>query len=72
MELEISGPLVIDDMALMLRVALDGLGLAFTFEEFGAEHVWSGKSRTSNWCWQNILLVMVAIYNRHFDKILKM
>ncbi|MBE7211719.1 MAG: LysR family transcriptional regulator [Gluconacetobacter diazotrophicus] len=41
-ELDVSGPLVVDDTALMIRAALDGVGLAFLFEEFVAEHVAAG------------------------------
>ena len=42
MELEVKGPLVVDDTALMIRAALDGVGLAFVFEELVAEHIASG------------------------------
>jgi DNA-binding transcriptional LysR family regulator len=35
----VSGPLVISDVELMLRAALDGVGLAFLLEHHVAEHV---------------------------------
>ena len=51
-ELEVSGPLVADDTALMLRAALDGVGLAFVFEELAADHVASGRlvRLLEDWC----------------------
>ena len=42
-ELEIRGPLVVDDTALMIKAVLDGVGLAFVFEELVAEHMDSGN-----------------------------
>ncbi len=42
LEVEVSGPLIVDDTALMLRAALDGVGLAFVFEELVAGHLASG------------------------------
>jgi DNA-binding transcriptional LysR family regulator len=52
LELEVKGPLVVDDAALMLRAALDGVGLAFMFEELVAEHVASGAlvRVLDEWC----------------------
>ena len=41
-ELEVTGPLVVDDTSLMIRAALDGVGLAFVFEELVAGHLVSG------------------------------
>jgi DNA-binding transcriptional LysR family regulator len=35
----VSGPLVVNDVEVTLRAALDGLGLAFLFEEHAAEHI---------------------------------
>jgi len=35
----VSGPLIVNDVEVTLRAALDGLGLAFLFEEHAAEHV---------------------------------
>ncbi len=51
-ELEVSGPLVADDTALMLRAALDGVGLAFVFEELAADHLASGRlvRLLEDWC----------------------
>ena len=42
LEVEVSGPLTVDDTALMLRAALEGVGLAFVFEELVADHLASG------------------------------
>ena len=42
-EIDVAGPLVTDDTALMLRAALDGVGLAFLFEELVARHVADGS-----------------------------
>ncbi len=41
-ELEVKGPLVVDDTALMIRAALDGVGLAFVFEELVESYVDQG------------------------------
>ena len=51
-ELEVSGPLVADDTALMLRAALDGVGLAFVFEELAAGHLAGGRlvRLLEDWC----------------------
>ncbi len=43
MELEVSGPLVVDDTALMIRAALDGVGLAFVFEELVEAYLADGS-----------------------------
>ncbi len=52
MELEVTGPLVVDDTALMIRAALDGVGLAFVFEELVAEDVARGALQRvlEDWC----------------------
>ncbi|MET0219199.1 MAG: LysR family transcriptional regulator [Tardiphaga sp.] len=51
-ELEAQGPLVVDDTNLMLRAALDGVGLAFVFEELVADHIASGAliRVLDDWC----------------------
>ncbi len=41
-ELEVAGPLVVDDTALMIRAALEGVGLAFLFVELVAEQIATG------------------------------
>ncbi len=52
LELEVTGPLVVDDTALMIRAALHGVGLAFVFEEVVADHVRNGALRRvlEEWC----------------------
>lgn len=51
-EIEVSGPLVVDDTALMLRASLDGVGLAFVFESLVAGHLASGAlvRVLEDWC----------------------
>ncbi len=41
-DLEVKGPLVADDTVLMIRAALDGVGLAFVFEELVESYVEQG------------------------------
>lgn len=52
LEIEVSGPLIVDDTALMIRAALDGVGLAFVFESLVADHVSSGRlvRVLEDWC----------------------
>jgi DNA-binding transcriptional LysR family regulator len=52
LEIEVSGPLVVDDTHLMARAALDGLGLAFMFESLVAEHLAAGRliRVLEDWC----------------------
>ena len=51
-EAEVSGPLVVDDSALMVQAALDGVGLAQVYESLVAEHVTSGRlvRVLEDWC----------------------
>ena len=51
-ELEVRGPLVADDTALMIRAALDGAGLAFVYEELVAGHLARGALERvlADWC----------------------
>ena len=41
-ELDVTGPLAVDDTALMIRAALDGVGLAFVFEELVGDEIANG------------------------------
>jgi DNA-binding transcriptional LysR family regulator len=52
LEIEVSGPLIVDDTALMVRAALDGVGLAFVFESLVADHVTAGRlvRVLEDWC----------------------
>ena len=52
LEIEVSGRLVVDDTALMVRAALDGVGLAFVYEDLVAEPVASGRlvRMLEDWC----------------------
>ncbi len=43
MEVKVSGPPVVDDSAMMVRAALDGVGLALVYERLAAGHVARGK-----------------------------
>ena len=47
-----SGPLVVNDADLMIRAAIDGLGLTFSFEEYVAPHIASGAlvRVLADWC----------------------
>jgi len=51
-EFETTGPLIVDDTALMIRAARDGIGLAFVFEELVAASVASGAlvRVLEDWC----------------------
>ena len=48
----VSGPLIVNDVELTLRAALDGLGLAFLFEEHAADHLARGElvRVLEDWC----------------------
>jgi DNA-binding transcriptional LysR family regulator len=49
---DVSGPLIVDDADLMIRAALDGLGLTFSFEEYVAPQISSGAlvRVLEDWC----------------------
>ena len=38
----VQGPLIVEDIELLVRAAMDGAGLAFMFEEYAARHLASG------------------------------
>jgi len=40
----VNGPLIVDDVEIMVRAAIDGVGLAFMSEERAAPHLASGSS----------------------------
>jgi DNA-binding transcriptional LysR family regulator len=48
----VSGPLIVSDVELTLRAALDGIGLAFELEEHAAEHIARGElvRVLEDWC----------------------
>ncbi len=48
----VDGPLVVNDAEVMIRAAIDGVGLAFTMEEHSARHVASGAlvRVLDDWC----------------------
>ena len=48
----VNGPLIVDDAEIMIRAAIDGVGLAFTFEEHVAPHLASGAlvRVLEDWC----------------------
>ncbi len=52
LEIEVSGRLVVDDTALMMRAALDGVGLAFVYEDLVAEPIASSRlvRMLEDWC----------------------
>ena len=47
-----TGPLIVNDVELTLRAALDGVGLAFALEEHAAEHIARGAlvRVLEDWC----------------------
>ena len=49
---DVSGPLIVDDADLMIRAAIDGLGLTFSFEEYVAPQIASGAlvRVLDDWC----------------------
>lgn len=49
---DVSGPLIVDDADLMIRAAVDGLGLTFSFEEYVASQLASGAlvRVLEDWC----------------------
>jgi DNA-binding transcriptional LysR family regulator len=49
---DVHGPLVVDDMDVALRAAMDGIGLAFSLEEYVAPHLASGAlvRVLEEWC----------------------
>jgi DNA-binding transcriptional LysR family regulator len=49
---DVNGPLVVDDADLMIRAAIDGLGLTFSFEEYVAPQIASGAlvRVLEEWC----------------------
>jgi DNA-binding transcriptional LysR family regulator len=48
----VNGPLIVDDVELMTRAAIDGVGLAFMSEEHAAPHLASGAlvRVLEDWC----------------------
>jgi DNA-binding transcriptional LysR family regulator len=48
----VSGPLIVDDVELTLRAALDGVGLSFALEEHVTEHIARGRlvRVLEDWC----------------------
>ncbi|MHA3735510.1 LysR family transcriptional regulator [Pseudomonas sp. Eth.TT006] len=51
-EIEVNGPLILGDVSLMIGPALQGLGLAYVFDEMVSEHLASGRliQLLADWC----------------------
>ncbi|HJH21681.1 MAG TPA: LysR family transcriptional regulator [Pseudomonas lactis] len=51
-EIEVSGPLTLGDVSLMLGPAIDGLGLAYVFEDMVTEYLADGRLKQvlADWC----------------------
>ncbi len=51
-EVDVTGPMIFDDADLMIRAALEGLGLTFSFEEYIAPQIASGAlvRVLEDWC----------------------
>ncbi|MDH4556932.1 LysR family transcriptional regulator [Pseudomonas sp. BN417] len=52
LEIEVEGPLTLGDVGLMVGPALEGVGLAYVFEDMVAEHVAAGRlvQVLEDWC----------------------
>lgn len=52
LEVDVQGPLVLGDVSLMLAPALQGLGLAYVFEDMAKEHLERGHLQQvlGDWC----------------------
>jgi DNA-binding transcriptional LysR family regulator len=50
--LRVAGPLIVDDVELMIQAAIDGVGLAFMLEAHAAPHLASGAlvRVLDDWC----------------------
>jgi DNA-binding transcriptional LysR family regulator len=48
----VNGPLIVDDVEIMIRAAIDGVGLAFMSEEHAVPHLASGAlvRVLEDWC----------------------
>lgn len=51
-DIEVNGPLTLGDVSLMVGPALQGLGLAYVFENMVSEHLTSGRliEVLADWC----------------------
>ena len=51
-DVDVTGPMIFDDADLMIRAAIDGLGLTFSFEEYVAPQIASGAliRVLEDWC----------------------
>src|SRR5207247_1949549 len=51
-EVDVTGPMILDDADLMIRAAVEGLGLTFSFEEYIASQIASGAlvRVLEDWC----------------------
>jgi DNA-binding transcriptional LysR family regulator len=52
LEVVVDGPLVLNDAELMVQAALDGIGLAYAFEDHVAPHLAAGRLMCvlEDWC----------------------
>jgi DNA-binding transcriptional LysR family regulator len=48
----VSGPLIVNDAEFMIRAAVDGVGLAYSLEQYAAEHIERGRlvRVLEDWC----------------------
>jgi DNA-binding transcriptional LysR family regulator len=48
----VSGPLIVNDAEFMIRAAVDGVGLAYSLEQYAAEHIARGRlvRVLEDWC----------------------
>ena len=52
MTVSVSGPLIVNDAEFMIRATLDGVGLAFTLEDYVSEYIVRGElvRVLEDWC----------------------
>ncbi|MNQ67151.1 LysR substrate binding domain protein [compost metagenome] len=52
LEIDVNGPLTLGDVGLMVRPALQGVGLAYVFEDMVTEHIAAGRlvQVLEDWC----------------------
>jgi DNA-binding transcriptional LysR family regulator len=51
-EVDVTGPMIFDDADLMIRAAVEGLGLTFSFEQYIAQQIAGGAlvRVLEDWC----------------------
>jgi DNA-binding transcriptional LysR family regulator len=52
LDVEVTGPLTVGDMPVMVQAALEGLGLAYVYAQYAADGLRAGRLQTvlEDWC----------------------